>query len=144
MTAQDASSVFHPHDHSDPAFRQRSNTPSCETEVLAQGVRLRREQRPVPGRDRGDRAAPHPRRHPACRPGTSSVWSCGAERAIQTSRLTPSLPPTGGASIPVPSASLPKFSVIIEWLASSNWGTFFCQGVEVLSLLLSFKLSTRS
>ena len=53
------------------------------------------------------------------------------------------MPPTAGASIPVPSASLPKVSVISEWPASSNWGTFFRQGVEVLSLFLSLKLSTR-
>lgn len=86
---------FHPHDHSDPAFPQRSNMPSCKMGVLAQGVGLRREQRPVPGRDGGDRAAPHPRRHPACRPGTSSVWSCGAERAVETSRLTPTTAPNG-------------------------------------------------
>ena len=138
MTAQDAPSVFHPHNHSDPAFPRRSNTPSCEMGVLARGE----GQRLVPRRDGGDRSAPHPHRHPACRPDTSSVWSCGAERAVETSRLNPH-PPMARASIPVPSASLPEVSVISKWPASSNWGTFFCQGLEALSLLLSFKLSTR-
>ena len=50
--------LFHPHDHSDPAFPQRSNMPSCETGILAQGVGLRGEQRPVPGRD--GVTEPHP------------------------------------------------------------------------------------
>ena len=115
VRTQDAPSVFHPHDHSNPVFPQRSNTPSYEMGLLAWGE----GQRPVPGRDGGDTFAPHPHRHPACRPGTSSVWSCGAERAVETSRLTPH-PPTAGASIPVPSTSLPEVSVISKWLASSN------------------------